>query len=77
MLKRSRVVFGIMAAILAVYGLLTDSMEIMPFMYLLLGLMFLVMGISEYKEKRKLSAYLFLFVAGFNLFGSVIAIKYP
>lgn len=72
-----RVTFGIIAAILALYGLITDQLKVMPFMYLFLGLMFLVMGITEYKDNKKIAAYIIFILAGFNLLGSIVAIGFP
>lgn len=77
MSRKLRIIFGIIAAILAFYGLITNQLEVMPFMYLFLGLMFLVMGITEYKDNKKIAAYIIFILAGFNLLGSMIAICFP
>ncbi|MGM1048873.1 Protein of unknown function [Paenibacillus uliginis N3/975] len=71
MLKILRIVFGLIASILAIYFLITDKAVVMPFMVFFLGVMFLVMGLSELQEKRKAFAYIIFLVSGFNIFISI------
>ncbi len=46
-----RIGFSVFAFFIALYGLITGNDEFMPHMMFCLGAMFLVMGISELKEK--------------------------
>lgn len=71
LLKILRIVFGLIASILAIYILITDTVVVMPFMIFFLGVMFLVTGFSELQEKRKASAYIIFLVSGFNIFVSI------
>lgn len=53
MLKTLRIVLAIIVIILAVYGLITKSPAVSPYMLFFMGAMFLVLAISEFKMKRK------------------------
>ncbi|MEH6937255.1 YczI family protein [Bacillus sp. JJ664] len=74
MLKLLRMIFGLIAAVLAIWCLITQKWVLMPYMILILGAMFVVIGISEYQLKRKAAAYsnfivsLFLFSASIQGF---------
>lgn len=52
----------------AVYGLLTKNFEYQHFMILSMGMMMLVMGIKEFRRKRKWVAYLMFLATAFSLF---------
>lgn len=66
-----RRILAIMVVVLASYGLITGTTAIlMPFALLLLGLMFIVMGVLEYRKRKAISVTLFL-VAGFTIFVSI------
>ena len=52
----------------AVYGLLTKNFEYQHFMILSMGMMILVMGLKEFRGKRKWVAYLMFLAAAFILF---------
>lgn len=68
MLKKLRIGLSIIVMILAVYVLITSHFNIMPYMMSFLGAMILVTGISEFREKRKVTGSLSIFAAGFILF---------
>lgn len=53
--------------ILALYGLLTKDYTYQDFMMLSLGLMFLMMSIQEFREKRKAYGWVLLATSLFTL----------
>jgi len=66
-----RRILAIMVVVLASYSLITGTTAIlMPYALLLLGLMFIVMGVLEYRKRKAISVTLFL-VAGFTIFVSI------
>ncbi|MDM5185911.1 DUF3953 domain-containing protein [Bacillus sp. DX4.1] len=71
MLTLLKIIFGLISCILAVYSLITDKFEIMPFMSLFMGLMILMTGLSDLKENRKTSAYTLFLASGFIIFVAV------
>ncbi|CRK82053.1 Hypothetical protein BN000_01974 [Neobacillus massiliamazoniensis] len=65
MLKVMRIVSGIIVFALGIYGLTTDNNAILPFMMFFLGIMSLVMGISELYKKRKSIGFVSIIAAAF------------
>jgi len=72
MLKLLRIIPGVIAFTLAIYGLISSKTVLMPYMFFFLGSMFLVTGISEFRLKRKRTAYINFFV---SLFVFVVSIQ--
>ncbi|WP_099157782.1 DUF3953 domain-containing protein [Virgibacillus ndiopensis] len=71
-MKILRIILSIIVVALSSYGLLTGtSGVIMPYALLLLGIMLLIIGITEFQEKRKATAITLFFVTGFSLFVSI------
>ncbi|MFS0562059.1 YczI family protein [Terribacillus sp. 179-K 1B1 HS] len=64
MLKALHISLAIIVVCLSVYGFITGNHETSSYMLLFLGLMCLVMGVSQFKEKRK-SMGVILFVTSF------------
>jgi NADH:ubiquinone oxidoreductase subunit K len=60
-----RIVSGIIVFALGIYGLITDNNAILPFMMFFLGIMSLVMGISELSKKRKSIGFVSILAAAF------------
>jgi uncharacterized membrane-anchored protein len=60
-----RIVSGIIVFALGIYGLTTDNNAILPFMMFFLGIMSLVMGISELYKKRKSIGFISIIAAAF------------
>lgn len=56
----------IIVVFLATYGLMTGEDRIMPYIQLLLGVLFLVWAISGLQEKRKSMGVLFMLVSGLS-----------
>ncbi len=73
-MKILRGILGITIIGLSVYGLITGSVgTIIPYMLLLAGLMFIVMGITEFK-KRNADAFNLFLVSGFVLFVAIYSL---
>ncbi|WP_081143999.1 DUF3953 domain-containing protein [Bacillus cereus] len=68
MLGKLQILFSIFSVVLGVYGLVTDSVEIMPYMFFCLGITFLIIGISEFKENRKPYATIHFLTSSFIIF---------
>ncbi len=62
------ILFAVLTFGFAVYGLLTKNFEYQNFMILSMGMMMLVMGLKEFRGKRKWVAYLMFLAAAFILF---------
>ncbi|SNZ15936.1 Protein of unknown function [Terribacillus aidingensis] len=61
MLKVMQIVCAIIVLCFSIYGLTTNNSSIHVYMFFFLGLMFLLLGISEYMNKRKpIAVMLFL-----------------
>lgn len=71
MLTVLRIVLAIIVITIAVYGLVTGNHELFPYMFFFLGLMMVVMGISEIKVKRQGNAVLCILASIFVLFVAV------
>ena len=61
------------AAVIALsgYSLITKNFEYMPYILLFLGVLGLVMGVSEIQAKRKVSAILSFLAASFACFVAI------
>lgn len=68
MLLVLRIILAIIVITLSVYSLVSDNHEIYPYMSLFLGLMMMVIGISEFKAKRQAIAIMCILVSVFVLF---------
>lgn len=68
MLLVLRIILAIIVITLSVYSLASDNHEIYPYMSLFLGLMMMVIGISEFKAKRQAIAIMCILVSVFVLF---------
>lgn len=67
-MKTLRIILTIIVIVLSSYGLITGNIgTIMPYMLLSMGLIFIVMGIAEFK-KRNADAFNFFLVSVFVLF---------
>ncbi|MDM5195827.1 YczI family protein [Bacillus hominis] len=63
MLKGLRITFSLIALSIAIYSFSSDNRNIMPYMFLPLGLMAFTIGLEEIKKDRKSSGIL-AFIAG-------------
>lgn len=65
MLKGLRITFSLIALSVAIYGFFTGIREMMPYMFIFLGLMAFTIGLGEIQQDRKSSGILaFLTGAG-------------
>lgn len=71
LLKVLRIALAFIVVTIAVYGLVTDNHELTPYMFFFLGLMLIVMGISQFKAKRQADAITCFVVSVFVLFVAV------
>ena len=68
-LKILRLILAIIVVALSSYALITGiSGAIIPYIVFFLGVMLLVTGITELREKRKATAITLFFVTGFNFY---------
>ncbi|MBD1221996.1 DUF3953 domain-containing protein [Virgibacillus halodenitrificans] len=69
-MKILRITLAIVIVTLSSYSLITGVTGIMPYVLLLIGLLCLLMGITEFR-KRKPTAFTMFLAAGFSLFVGV------
>ncbi|MED0873906.1 YczI family protein [Bacillus mobilis] len=58
MLKGLQITFALIALSISIYGFFTGNREVMPFMFIFLGLMAFTIGLGEIKQDRKSSGIL-------------------
>ncbi|MGF9963689.1 DUF3953 domain-containing protein [Bacillus rhizoplanae] len=75
MLKTLRILFSTVALILATCSFFSEGTQLLLYTQTFLSLTFLLWGISEIKEQRKLMGVLFLGLAVFILFAVVVKIS--
>ncbi|MBY7122787.1 hypothetical protein COJ27_11310 [Bacillus cereus] len=63
MLKGARITFALIALSIAIYGFISDNRDIMPYMFISLGLMAFTVALGEIKKHRQSSSIL-AFIAG-------------
>lgn len=68
MLKKIRIILGIIVLLLAGYGLITKNFVAQPIMMLGLSAFILVGGLTELKEGQKRRGYISIFLSAFVLF---------
>ncbi|MGY0692354.1 DUF3953 domain-containing protein [Virgibacillus sp. FSP13] len=70
-MKILRIILTIIVIALSSYGLLTGTTGIiLPYVLLLMGLMLIVMGITEFQKQKTTSFTLFL-ASGFSIFVAI------
>ena len=65
-------IFGVLTFGLAIFSLITKNFEYRHFMLLSMSLMFLIMGIKEFRKEKKATAYSLVLVSVFAL---IVAIQ--
>ncbi|WP_002145231.1 YczI family protein [Bacillus cereus] len=63
MLKGFRITFSLITLSIAIYSFISSNRDVMPYMFIFLGLMAFTIGIEEIKKDRK-SSGTFAFIAG-------------
>lgn len=71
LLKVLRIIFSLIAFILAIYALITKKFILMPYMIFFLGLMCLIMGFSELRKGQKTIVPILFLASGFNIFVAI------
>ncbi|WP_331000870.1 YczI family protein [Radiobacillus kanasensis] len=66
-----RVIFAVIAAFIAGYGLITKNFEFQSYMMFFLSLMMLVMGLEEFRKERKVMGWISIVAFLFVLFVSL------
>ena len=64
-------ILGIIVAAVSGYSLITGEYVTLPYVQILLGVMLLILGINQLKEKRKTIALFLFFVAAFSILVNV------
>lgn len=68
MLTGLRIFFGLLTVAISIYSLSTKNVSLLPYTHLSLAFMFIIIGISERKAKRKDMGMASFFVSGFLFF---------
>ncbi|PGL40151.1 hypothetical protein CN930_10555 [Bacillus cereus] len=63
MLKGVRITFSLIALFIAIYSFIIGNRDVMPYMFIFLGLMAFTIGVEEIKKHRQSSGIL-AFMAG-------------
>ncbi|CUB50659.1 hypothetical protein BN2127_JRS10_00176 [Bacillus subtilis] len=63
MLKGLRITLSLIALSIAAYSFISSNKELMPYLFIFLGLMAFTIGLEEIKKDRK-SSGIFAFIAG-------------
>lgn len=64
-------ILGVIVASVSSYSLITGEDVTVPYVQILLGVMLLILGINQLKEKRKAVAIFLFFVAAFSIYVNV------
>ncbi|WP_432355407.1 DUF3953 domain-containing protein [Sporosarcina sp. A2] len=73
-MKITSLSLAVIVLVLGVYGLVTDNYVAMPYLELFAGLLFLVLGLIQFHENRKVIGIFLLVVSGFSLFVSIVGL---
>lgn len=65
------IIFGVLTFGLAIFGLLTKNFDYQYLMFFSMSVVMLVMGIKEFRLKRKANGYSLVLVAAFALFVAI------
>ena len=71
MLKILRVLLSVIVIMLGSYSLITQNFEVMPYTFIILGVLFLITGSVELKAKREINAIISILAALFILFVAI------
>ncbi|WP_456273324.1 YczI family protein [Bacillus sp. AK031] len=70
-LKVLKTILAILVISLSAYSLIKDNYELLPYTLFLMGIMLLVMGLTEIQDERKVIGIFSLLSSGFALFVSI------
>jgi hypothetical protein len=68
LMKSVRIILAVIVIILAIYGLVTNSFEIIPYLIFILGSISFLRGISEIYLKRIPYGIIFILASGYMFF---------
>ncbi|WP_305926776.1 YczI family protein [Bacillus mycoides] len=71
MLKNIRIIIATIALILALLNLFANLPMLLPFVFILLSIMFILFGIDEIKEQQKAKASVYFLGSAFILYVGV------
>ncbi|MBU9724307.1 MULTISPECIES: YczI family protein [Bacillaceae] len=72
MLVVLKVIFAVIAAFFAGYGLITKNFEFQSYMMFFLSLMVLIIGLEEFRKERKVTGWISIVAFLFVLFASIL-----
>ncbi|MED0988494.1 YczI family protein [Bacillus nitratireducens] len=71
MLKNLRIILATIALILALLNLFANFSMLLPFVFILLSIMFILFGIDEVKQQQKTKAFVYFLGSAFILYVGV------
>ncbi|WP_242248536.1 YczI family protein [Bacillus cereus group sp. BfR-BA-01523] len=71
MLKNIRIIIAVAALILALFSLFANLPMLLPFVFILLSIMFILFGIDEIKKQQKAKAFVYFLGSAFILYVGV------
>ncbi|MBJ8068976.1 DUF3953 domain-containing protein [Bacillus cereus] len=74
MLKNFRIIIATIALILALLNLFANFSMLLPFVFILLSIMFILFGIDEIKQQQKAKAFVYFLGSSFILYVGVSSI---
>ncbi|RWS41173.1 DUF3953 domain-containing protein [Bacillus mycoides] len=74
MFKNIRIILATIALILALLNLFANFSMLLPFVFILLSIMFILFGIDEIKQQQKAKAFVYLLCSSFILYVGVSSI---
>ncbi|WP_377864088.1 YczI family protein [Bacillus sp. R86525] len=74
MLKNIRIILATFALILALLNLFANFSMLLPFVFILLSIMFILFGIDEVKQQQKAKAFVYFLGSAFILYVGVSSI---
>ncbi|MBZ4221876.1 YczI family protein [Bacillus wiedmannii] len=74
MLKNIRIIIATIALSLALFSLLANFTILLPYVFILLSIMFILFGIDEMKKQEKAKAFVYFLGSAFVLYVGVSSI---
>lgn len=68
MLKNIRIIIATIALILALFNFFANLSMLLPYVFILLSIMFILFGIDEIKERQKAQAFVYFLGSAFVLY---------
>jgi len=74
MLKNIRIILATIALILALLNLFANFSMLLPFVFILLSIMFILFGIDEVKQQQKAKSFVYFLCSAFIFYVGVSSI---